>query len=522
MVTGRFYASGGTPRLCTLWRASLGAAAMVLGLALLPSGVVAKPAGAGGPPLILEVRPGGGPQRTGEPQTVEARVTLPNKDGVDDVVVDFEVTEGPGDNDIGTAGHTPDAPDMSCTTAGGGSNRAATCVVEYTEQDNEGGSDGVLAWIDVDSLDATVEADLAEGENQHAAGAGACSAGSKGPGLVSEPDQTDCAEERWTARVPATVDVEAEAGSAPVGSGGSVDATVFDQFGDLFAGVGRTTIVSLELLAGSVHDPGDGSDFSSPDLGSCDTGATGICSLAFGSSHAGLDSLCGYLPAMSAACSEPLDAPALADGADVVHRLWSAPAPSPAPDPPPVPAPPAPAPASPPAVVAPPATSSPTRAEDGLETRDDRGRQDGGVMGPVAAAIAPLLEDWPGATAPAAARFQPKPSSEQGRRSTRHRPDSRDGAGAGRRGSGPARRPTRARRGDRRGERSERVAPSRLRRRLGELSEVAVTTAERFSFPLGLALFVLGFIGVQGRIDRRDPKLRLAPLDSKHDLVSFA
>jgi hypothetical protein len=261
---------------------------------------LAAPAGDG--PLILEIRPGGGPQRTGELQVVEARVTRPNKDGVDGVVVDFEVTEGPGDNDIGTAGHTPETPDMSCTTSGGGPNSPASCTVEYAEQGNEGGSDAVLAWIDADSLGATVEADLAEGENQHAPGAGGCSPGSKGPGLHVEPDQTDCAEKRWMARVPAAVDLEAETGSALVGSSGSVEATVLDQFGDLFAGVGRTTTVSLELLAGSANDPGDGSDFGSPDLGSCDTGTIGSCSLAFHANHAGLDSFCGYLPGASGAC----------------------------------------------------------------------------------------------------------------------------------------------------------------------------------------------------------------------------
>ena len=155
----------------------------------------------------------------------------------------------------------------------------------------------MLAWIDADSLDATVEADLAEGENQNVAGAGGCAPGTKGPGAVAEPDQTDCVEKRWTARVPAALDLEAESGSAAAGSSGSVDATVFDQFGDLFAGPGRTTTVNLELLAGSANDPGDGSDFGSPDLGSCDTGTTGRCSLTFGSSVAGLDWLCGYVPA---------------------------------------------------------------------------------------------------------------------------------------------------------------------------------------------------------------------------------
>ena len=284
---------------------------MVLAVALgVPAfGLGAPPGGGGGAPLTLEIRPGGGPQRTGLPQTVEARVALPTRDGVDGVVVDFELTGGPGDDDVGSAGHTPVLPDMSCTTAGGGNNRAATCTVEYAEQDNEGGSDAVLAWIDADGLDATVEADLPRARTSARRVPAAAGSGTRGPGLVAEPDQTDCVEKRWQARVAAAVDLETEAGSAPVGSGTSFEATVFDQFGDLFAGTGRTTSVSVELLAGSVHDPGDGGDFGSPDLGSCDTGTSGHCSLAFGSSRAGLDSPCGYLPGESAACSEAIGAP---------------------------------------------------------------------------------------------------------------------------------------------------------------------------------------------------------------------
>ena len=138
---------------------SAGSAALVLALAL-----VAPAPGEGAPPAAgpptLEIRPGGGPQRVGEPHVLEAQVALPDGDGVDGVVVDFELTTGPGDDDAGTSGHTPEAPDMSCTTAGGSHNHAATCTVEYTEQDNAGGSDAVLAWIDADGLDATVEADL--------------------------------------------------------------------------------------------------------------------------------------------------------------------------------------------------------------------------------------------------------------------------------------------------------------------------------------------------------------------------
>ena len=51
----------------------------------------------------------------------------------------------------------------------------------------------------------------------------------------------------------------------------------------------------------------------------------------------------------------------------------------------------------------------------------------------------------------------------------------------------------------------------RIGRRLGELSQAAVKTAERFSFPLSLALFVFLFMVVQGRIDRRDPQAAARP-----------
>lgn len=56
---------------------------------------------------------------------------------------------------------------------------------------------------------------------------------------------------------------------------------------------------------------------------------------------------------------------------------------------------------------------------------------------------------------------------------------------------------------------------------LEELSSVGLKTASHFAFPLILALLVVAFLTVQSRIDRNDPKLRLAPIDSKHDLLRF-
>jgi hypothetical protein len=51
--------------------------------------------------------------------------------------------------------------------------------------------------------------------------------------------------------------------------------------------------------------------------------------------------------------------------------------------------------------------------------------------------------------------------------------------------------------------------------------EAAVAVAAEFTFPLALALAVLLFLVVQDRVDRRDPKLRMAPQHSADTLISF-
>jgi hypothetical protein len=42
---------------------------------------------------------------------------------------------------------------------------------------------------------------------------------------------------------------------------------------------------------------------------------------------------------------------------------------------------------------------------------------------------------------------------------------------------------------------------------------------KRSVFPATLVAVVIGFIGVQNRIDRNDPKLALAPLNAEPDLT---
>ena len=51
--------------------------------------------------------------------------------------------------------------------------------------------------------------------------------------------------------------------------------------------------------------------------------------------------------------------------------------------------------------------------------------------------------------------------------------------------------------------------------------EAAVAVATEFGFPLALAAAVLGFLLIQGYVDRRDPKLRMAPQTALETIVQF-
>ena len=64
------------------------------------------------------------------------------------------------------------------------------------------------------------------------------------------------------------------------------------------------------------------------------------------------------------------------------------------------------------------------------------------------------------------------------------------------------------------------VAPAR-ESLISQIAEAAKQAAKTLAFPLGLALMVGAFLMVQGRIDRKDAKLVLAPIDAEQDLLSF-
>jgi len=432
------------------------------------------------------------------------------------------VTGGPGDVD----GDTPQTPDMTCTTSGGDQQHPSTCTVTYSEPQNQGGTDAIRAWIDSDHNDSTVEADMGEGVNPNAPGPGGCAPGTKGAGDTPEPDGTECVERRWVGRVPTTVDVQPKASSGPTGSTVDLVATVLDQFGDPFGVGGTSTTVNFEILAGSAHDLGDGSDFSTPDLGACATGPTGTCQVPFTEATAGTDVVCGYLSGASAGCGDTPDAPAAADGADVVTRTWLAPPPPPDQGgstgviPPPS-DPPAGNPPAAPAQASPPPEPKPhPRPEPDADAGGSQDRPATPAPAPAPAPVGQVVSAIHVGQQPArrAATAPRRPVRHARRR--RHGDTSRlvrRAAGATALGSGPARPQRPAAR--RPAAPSPRTSGSAT---FGQLSRAALTTAHKLSFPLALTLLVMAFLAFHGRLDRRDPKLRLAPVDSKHDLVPFS
>lgn len=54
------------------------------------------------------------------------------------------------------------------------------------------------------------------------------------------------------------------------------------------------------------------------------------------------------------------------------------------------------------------------------------------------------------------------------------------------------------------------------------LAQAALDAAKAFTFPAILIGLIVGFILVQNRIDRRDPKLAYAPVSSDQDFLSFS
>ena len=120
----------------------------------------------------------------------------------------------------------------------------------------------------------------------------------------------------------------------------------------------------------------------------------------------------------------------------------------------------------------------------------------------------------------------------QGDRSGQRDRDARDGSQAGARGDATNVLGDRAEQGSGSGSVRERVtltsdgtstvATSADESLVSQIGRIAAEAAKQMAFPLALTLLVGAFLTMQNRMDRKDPKLALAPVDSEHDLLTFS
>ena len=267
-------------------------------------------------PAVVDVTPESSSSPTGSDHVLTAAVTDDAGNGVPGAAIDFELVAGPADGDVGTPGNTPLSPDLGCVTAGGGQGAAATCTVSYTEPANDDGTDRVLAWIDLDGDDATVEADVDEGRNA------SCVAELDQPGQTPEPDGTDCVTQTWTRRVPVAVDVTTDLAANVPGASQRLEAVVLDQNGEVLDGVDTPTKVRFYFLEGSTHDPSTRNRTSGPADLVCQADATGGCAVEYLGTERGLDTVCAVVRTEGSDCGEPAEAPDSDNRADVVEVAW--------------------------------------------------------------------------------------------------------------------------------------------------------------------------------------------------------
>jgi hypothetical protein len=359
------------------------------------------------------------------------------------------------------------------------------------------------------------------------------------------------------------LDFEPESASAMPGASVSLQAFVYDQDGNLFEGPDTSTHVRFFFSTGSPNDPA--SPGSSPDI-SCDTGTSGQCSVTYVAVNAGTDIICARFSGPPSLCDEPLDAPELANTADVVERIVTSmpaptptpaptPAPTPTPDPTPTPTPdPTPTPTpDPTATPTPEPTSTPSPTPDPTPTATPEPTVAPTPTPTPTATPAPTVAPTPTALpTPAPTPDQtPVPTPDQPRVPTAApAPDATTTAevsqsatsprrdadpdpaqpaiAAVRPNASPSARPNRP---------SSATPPVSLPKSPGvfdalisrvanQVSVVvrpaaAAAVASSFTFPLLLMLAVLLFLAIQARLDRRDPKLRNAPRTTAETFLPF-
>ncbi len=354
------------------------------------------------------------------------------------------------------------------------------------------------------------------------------------------------------------VDVEPEVANVVVGQTVTLTAVVHDSNGNPSVGADTNTHVRWFFSAGSPNDidsPGN-----SPDL-QCWTGTAGMCSITYVPSELGTDAICALVGGPTSQCDEAAEDPEWEDRADVVLRIVATdptptptPTPSPTPTPTPMPTPtpsptptptptPSPTPTptptptpSPTPTPTPTPTPSPTPSPTPTPTPTPTPSPTPTSQPPPE--ILPHHTATPAAVPAPASISMPEPTPEPTPEPAVAQPKrTAEPAEPDPMSSGPI--PQRTSRPEAQAEAPAPVtepappppaAPADTAAPIGPGSvvsefvtaaveqmarvvrpEAAIAVATEFTFPLVLALAVLVFLVIQGHVDRRDPKLRLAP-----------
>jgi hypothetical protein len=152
------------------FRASARSLALVMGLVLMAAPLLGGSALADVGGRTLNADPEQDDRPLGDNRVVKGVLSAAPDVGTQ-INIDFEI-DGVGDpqGDGGDVGASR-SPDRSCTVVGGtadntataGVDESTTCTIKY--KSTVSGHDDVRAWLDVDGLDDTVEADMSEGLN---------------------------------------------------------------------------------------------------------------------------------------------------------------------------------------------------------------------------------------------------------------------------------------------------------------------------------------------------------------------
>jgi hypothetical protein len=501
------------------------------------------------PDLSLDVIPESANSRTGQLHTVTAAVVDASGTGRSGIPIDFEIIAGPGDDDVGTAGNTPSAPDLGCFTSGGAAGVPATCSVSWTEGLNVGGDDLIVAWIDMDANDSTVEADLGEGIASTAPLMPGCALGANGSGFVAEPDYTDCVTKSWSQRVPSFVDAWPEVATQTAGQTVTATAAVLDQDGNPLVGPGTSFEVRWFFEGTSPNDPG--SQGNNADL-RCWTGNVGECSVTYVPAHSGTDLLCALVAGSRSRCSEPLDAIEFDTSADLVQRvitIEAEPTPTPTPTPDPTPTPtldptptptldPTPTPTPDPAATpspdpqaTPEPTPAPTPEPSPFPSPTPMPPTPDPTPSPSLAAASPTPEPHPLTDAgealtpspqptespPPNPSPTPEPTEAPWQAPSAELPPGPSAPAA----TAPEPAPAPAAAADDPSAIGQVISAAAAQVSRVVRPEAAAAIATEFGFPILLTVAVLAFLVIQNKVDRRDPKLRMAPRNAYETYLKF-